>query len=84
MKKCLAAVLALGLLLLSACAILSGENSEPPEGAYALYFPLADLRTGDAAVDFEYRVMPQGQEPVNALVEALLSGPEDEGLLDNN
>lgn len=80
MKKCLAAVLALGLLLLSACAILSGENSEPPEGAYALYFPLADLRTGDAAVDFEYRVMPEGQEPVNALVEALLSGPEDEDL----
>lgn len=73
----IAALLCALLLILSSCLFIQ-DSGQPPEGAYALYFAVNDSEgqaAGDAAVDFEYRVLPEGQELVPALVDALLSGP---------
>ena len=65
----IAALLCALLLILSSCLFIQ-DSGQPPEGAYALYFAVNDSEgqaAGDAAVDFEYRVLPEGQELVPAL-----------------
>lgn len=64
------------LLLMSGCA----KEPEKPEGAYPVYYAVTGEAAASQAVDFEYRVLPEGREPLSALVELVMAAPEDENL----
>lgn len=69
------------LLLPAGCVLRSAvEESQPPEGAYRVYFASGGPQGSGAAVDYEYRVPPGGEAPWRGLLTLLLSGPEGEGL----
>ena len=76
-KKLLALLCAL-MLLLPACGGGSGGEG------YLVYFvsdaPGQEVRLGGSALDAERRTLPQGADPLEGLVECLLSGPISGGL----
>ena len=67
-----------GRLLRTGDVIFSGAEEEPVDVPASLYF----RRTGSATLDFELRVfrLTEDETPARAVLEALISGPEDEGL----
>ena len=73
MKK-LCILLALLTLLLSACVAANREEEGTP-----LYF-VSDTPGRTLALVPEYRLLPGDAEPIQAMLEALLEGPETEGL----
>lgn len=75
MKKALLSLFLLALLLLSACAgQTEGEN------AYDVYF-LTRESGREAALAAERRTLPPEEDEVEGLLNSLLSGPSEEGLL---
>lgn len=80
MKKSVMGLLCAVLLLLSACAGGAGQN-EPKAGAYGIYFSALGSSGAVAAVECEYRQLSAGANPINALMELLLAGPENPALL---
>lgn len=67
-----------GRLLRTGDAIFSGAEEEPVDVTAALYFRRADGRT----LGYELRVfrLTEEEAPAKAVLEALIAGPEDEGL----
>ena len=67
-----------GRLLRAGDAIFSGAEEEPVEVTAALYF----RRAGSRTLGYELRVfrLTEEEAPAKAVLEALISGPEDEGL----
>ena len=71
------------LALLSGC--IAGTSAGTGEG-YAVYFTVPfdpgsnEERVEGPALASETRRIPEGEEPLNALMEALLSGPLSDGL----
>ena len=59
--------------------IFSGAEEEPVDVPVSLYF----LRAGSAALEFEVRVfrLTEDETPARAVLEALIAGPQDEGLM---
>ena len=72
--KRIAAVTLLLTLLLSACVAANREEEGTP-----IYF-VSDTPGRTLALVPEYRILPENTEPVQAMLEALLEGPETEGL----
>ena len=70
MKKRMAALL-LAILLLSAC-----RGQEPEAGEYKVYFAVPGEGGASASLDYEYRDLSPGEDPVEGLVKRLLAGPE--------
>lgn len=80
MKRRLALLLALALLAAGGAGCARGEREQTPEeGAYLLYFPVSGEYAHGPALDAQPY---EGEEPpgVQALMEALLAGPTQEGL----
>ncbi|MEG1858184.1 MAG: GerMN domain-containing protein [Pseudoflavonifractor sp.] len=73
-KRCMAGLFIL-LLTLSSCAIFTAQKTQPPEGAYRVYFAVTGERASVDAVDYEYRILPEGAPPIRTLAEAILAGP---------
>lgn len=67
-----------GRLLRAGDAIFSGAEEEPVDVTAALYF----RRTGSLTLGYELRVfrLTEDEAPAKAVLEALIAGPEDEGL----
>lgn len=67
-----------GRLLRTGDAIFSGAEEEPVDVTAALYF----RRAGSYTLGYELRVfrLTEDEAPAKAVLEALISGPEDEGL----
>lgn len=67
-----------GRLLRAGDAIFSGAEEEPVDVTAALYFQ----RAGSLTLGYELRVfrLTEDEAPAKAVLEALISGPEDEGL----
>lgn len=67
-----------GRLLRAGDAIFSGAEEEPVDVTAALYFQ----RAGSLTLGYELRVfrLTEEEAPAKAVLEALISGPEDEGL----
>lgn len=76
MRKRLTALLCAGLCLLSACH----AKPEPAGTEYQVWFAAADPMAG-AAVASESRWIPEGTDPVEGLLAALMSGPLSEDLV---
>ena len=59
--------------------IFSGAEEEPVDVPASLYF----RRAGSASLDFELRVfrLTEDETPARAVLEALIAGPEDKGLV---
>lgn len=82
MKRTLMALGCVLALLLSACTPGGGAGqTQPPEGAYGIYFSALGGSHAVAAVDCEYRQLAPGIAPVPGLMELLLAGPESTELL---
>lgn len=75
MKKALLSLFLLALLLLSACAGQTGG-----ENAYDVYF-LTRESGREAALAAERRTLSLEEDEVEGLLNSLLSGPSEEGLL---
>lgn len=76
MRRLLACLLSAALVLLSAC----GQKPREEAGeTYQVWFA-ADDAAGDAAVDSEARTVPDGADPLEALLAVLFSGPRAEDL----
>lgn len=68
-------------LLLSSCAIRAAvKESRPPDGAYEIYFAVADDAPGGQAVHFEYRLPPAETDLITGLVSLLLGEPTSSAL----
>ena len=67
-----------GRVLRTGDVIFSGAEEEPVDVPASLYF----RRTGTASLAFELRVfrLTEDETPARAVLEALIAGPEDEGL----
>lgn len=69
-------------LLLSACVPHSAADERgSSEDGYGVYFSALGSSRAVAAVACEYRQIPPGSNPVTALMDFLLSGPQDADLL---
>ena len=68
-----------GRMLRTGDVIFSGAEEEPVDVPASLYF----RRTGSASLDFELRVfrLTEDETPARAVLEALITGPQDEGLV---
>ena len=68
-----------GRVLRTGDVIFSGAEEEPVDVPASLYF----RRTGGAALTFELRVfrLTEDETPARAVLEALIAGPEDAGLV---
>ncbi len=75
MKKALIPLALPLLLLLILCGCREEEAAE-----YSLYFPTQGGGFSQAALETEAFTLPEGEEPIRALLEALLQGPQGEGL----
>ena len=67
-----------GRMLRAGDVIFSGAEEEPVDVPVSLYF----RRAGSATLDFELRVFrfTEDETPAKAVLEALITGPQDEGL----
>lgn len=74
MKRCVTALLLLGLLLATGCVAHSLEGNP-----YQVYF-LNQAEDGTQALRAEGRTLPAQEEVVEELLQALLAGPESENL----
>lgn len=75
MKKLSAAALACLLAVAAGCAAPPAEGES--DGAYCVYYSALSDQQAFSSVDWEVHTLEQGAEPVPALVELLLEGPED-------
>ena len=72
--KRICSLLLLLILLLSACVAVNREEEGTP-----IYF-VSDTPGRTLALVPEYRLLPENVEPIQTMLEALLEGPETEGL----
>ena len=68
------------LLALPGCAPASSGESPAPEGTYQVYYSAMGDEHAPAAVDSAAYTLPEDAPPVPALLQALLSQPEQAGL----